>query len=87
MNMPKKMPDPKNHHYNPKFLLEEFCEDKSPKLFVYDLEKEEIRNQIPQDVVFLGNFYNLLINGKLDKQLEKELRTLKAKQLQSLKTL
>jgi len=66
------MTNPKNHHYNSRFLLEGFCEDNSHKLFIYDLEKEEIRSQIPKEVACEVNFYSLLINGKLDVQLEKE---------------
>jgi hypothetical protein len=73
------MTNPKNHHHNPKFLLEGFCEDNSPKLFVYDLEKEEIRSQIPKEVACEVNFYSRLINGNLDKQLEKEFGDIETK--------
>lgn len=62
--------NPKNHHYHPKLLLKDFCPDNSTQLFVYDLNKREIRNQNFESVGCEKNFYSILNNGELDKRLE-----------------
>lgn len=64
MNIPKK------HHYNPILLLKEFCADNSRKLFIYDLDKGEIRESVPEKIACETNFYSLFNNGEIDTRLE-----------------
>lgn len=73
------MPNAIQHHYVSKFLLDSFCEDNSSKLFVYDLEKNGIRQQIPKEVASECNFYSLRVNGQLDIGLEDFFSTIETK--------
>lgn len=70
---------PKKHHYVPQFLLKEFLPSNRDQLFVYDVQKEEIRSQKPEEVAFESNLYNVLTNGKVDRQLEKKFSQIESK--------
>jgi len=51
------MSEPKRHHYVPQFYLKGFTEHDS--LWVYDLEKREIRQQRPGSIAVKKHFYSV----------------------------
>ena len=78
-NAAEYMPEPKKHHYVPQFLLKEFLPYNVDQLWVYDIQKEEIRLQKPAEVACETNFYSILTDGTLDRQLEKKFSQIESK--------
>lgn len=66
------MSNPKKHHYVPQFLLKEFLPSGKDQLFVYDTKEKAIRSQKPREVACESSLYNIIANGKIDKQLEEK---------------
>src|SRR4030067_1134734 len=56
-------PDPKRHHYIPQFFLKGFSED-GKKLWVFDREKKEFRQESILRTAFQNKFYTYQVKGK-----------------------
>jgi hypothetical protein len=76
------MGNPKRHHYVPESYLLGFTKERTEKgvLFVYDIEKQEIRPQLPKDTCVQG-YYNAveLADGSRSFELESALATIEGR--------
>ncbi|HEY3432604.1 MAG TPA: DUF4238 domain-containing protein [Rhodocyclaceae bacterium] len=76
-NLDPVLTGPKRHHFVPRFYLKGFCRD--GLLAVYDREKNEIRNQKPDDTTVIGHFYTAIDEqGRKRFELEKALSTIES---------
>ncbi len=70
---------PQGQHYLPIVYLRRFC-DKAGKLYLYDIEKEEIRPNInPEKIAKKKHIYTVTHNGGKDDYIENYLNDLEAK--------
>jgi len=60
---------PKRHHYLPQFYIDAFC--RSGKIWVYDRQKDQFRQQTPPNTAVIGHYYSIAApDGEKDTELE-----------------
>ena len=61
------MKEPRRHHYIPQFILRNFCQEKSGRLFFYSAEDKTITQKEPKEVFMARDLYRDEINNPEDR--------------------